>query len=154
MSKTYQRRPVVVQDIVRDAVEAFGPLLESQDAAVRIQAPAAPLVIGGDEDALKQALMNLIDNAIKYSPHDKNVNIDVLEREKDVEIRICDHGIGIAPDDQAADFREDSSVRAEAGRPSVPRGRAGPQDRQAHRRGPCGERFSWRAKSAAAASSA
>jgi two-component system phosphate regulon sensor histidine kinase PhoR len=102
--KSYSFRPIVVQDILRDVVEAFGLLLSSQGADVRIQAPARPVVLDGDEDALRQALMNLIDNAIKYSTVDKNVAIDVLEREEDVEIRITDHGIGIAPDDQSRIF--------------------------------------------------
>jgi signal transduction histidine kinase len=102
--KTYRMKPLAVQEIVDEAVAAFGPLLESQGAVVRVKAPALPLVIEGDADALKQALMNLIDNAIKYSPTDKNVDIDVLGRETEVEIRISDHGIGIAPEDQPRIF--------------------------------------------------
>jgi two-component system phosphate regulon sensor histidine kinase PhoR len=118
--KTYRLNALSVQDAVRDAVEAFGTLLESQGAAVRVAAPEAPLIIDGDEDALKQALMNLIDNAIKYSPIDKNVDIAVLERDPEVEIRISDHGIGIAPEDQPRVF-EKFFRTAEAGAVS-PRG--------------------------------
>jgi signal transduction histidine kinase len=103
-SKTYRLSPIIVQDLVREAVEAFGLLLDSQGASVRVKAPAEPIVIDGDEDALKQALMNLIDNAIKYSPVDKNVDIDIEGRDQDVEIRITDRGIGIAPDDQPRIF--------------------------------------------------
>ena len=102
--KSYRLSPICVQDVVREAVEAFGLLLDSQGASVRIKAPFEPLVIDGDEDALKQALMNLIDNAIKYSPVDKNVEIDVEGRNQEVEIRITDHGIGIAPEDQTRVF--------------------------------------------------
>jgi signal transduction histidine kinase len=102
--KSYRLSPVSVQNLVREAVDAFGLLLDSQGASVRVKAPAEPLIIEGDEDALKQALMNLIDNAIKYSPVDKNVDINVLERDEDVEIRLADSGIGIAPEDQPRIF--------------------------------------------------
>jgi signal transduction histidine kinase len=102
--KTYRFRSLAIQGLIGDTVEAFGPLLISQGAVVHVRAPINPVLLDGDEDALKQALMNLIDNAIKYAPVDKNVEIDVLERERDVEIRIADHGIGVGPEDQTMIF--------------------------------------------------
>ncbi|MGD0782374.1 MAG: histidine kinase dimerization/phospho-acceptor domain-containing protein, partial [Candidatus Aminicenantales bacterium] len=43
--KSYRLSPIVVQDVVRDAVESFGLLLDSQGASIRIKAPAEPVVI-------------------------------------------------------------------------------------------------------------
>ena len=49
----------------------------------------------GDKGGLEQVFINLINNAVKFSPEGKTVNIDVAERESDVSISIADHGLGI-----------------------------------------------------------
>ena len=52
-----------------------------------------------DTALFEQALVNLLDNAVKYSPPDTLIEINVLEAQKTVIIEICDRGIGIPAED-------------------------------------------------------
>ena len=58
----------------------------------------------GDRDRLKQVLINLIDNAIKYSPADRPIVVNVNTRNQQAMIQVCDRGMGIALQDQARVF--------------------------------------------------
>ncbi len=69
------------------------------------------VIVGGtkrklnfDIDRIYQVLVNLISNAVKYSPHAKHVYIFIEESEKEVIIRVKDSGIGIAKKDQEKIF--------------------------------------------------
>ena len=56
---------------------------------------AAPHVLVGDKGRLEQVFINLISNAIKYSPDASMVEIEVSTFAETVTISVCDHGIGI-----------------------------------------------------------
>lgn len=62
------------------------------------------LMITADEDRIIQVLVNLIDNAVYYSPAESKVSIELTGRSKDVLIEVRDQGIGISPDDQQRIF--------------------------------------------------
>ena len=64
---------------------------------------AAPVVIG-DEDRLGQIFINLLTNAIKYSPKDKQIIVTVETDKKSASVSIEDFGIGISPDEQPKIF--------------------------------------------------
>src|SRR5439155_2048087 len=55
--------------------------------------------VRGDEDRLKQLLLNLVTNAIKYTPAGGKVTIDVLNKDEVATIRVTDTGIGIPKED-------------------------------------------------------
>ena len=57
-----------------------------------------------DEEALSRAIRNLLDNAVKYSPHPRPIEVGVGRRDGDVRISITDRGIGIPPHERAAIF--------------------------------------------------
>lgn len=57
-----------------------------------------------DRDAVSRALLNLIDNAIKYSSDDKRVGVRLRETEMNIEIAVEDHGIGIPLNEQKRIF--------------------------------------------------
>lgn len=59
-----------------------------------------PLLLPLDPQLLRHILVNLLSNACKYSPEGSGVEVDALVRDKQVEIRISDHGIGIPAEDQ------------------------------------------------------
>jgi signal transduction histidine kinase len=59
----------------------------------------------GDPDHLRGALLNLLDNAVKYSGGDVRVEVDVAQQNGLAQIRVRDHGIGIPPHETKRIFR-------------------------------------------------
>ena len=72
--------------------------LEEAGFGLQLKFPPAAVFLTVDQDAVKQVLINLIDNAMKYSPEDKEIEIQVLARPGEVEILVSDRGIGIRPE--------------------------------------------------------
>ena len=73
---------------------------------VELHLPAGPLVAAADRDKLRQVVLNLVDNAIKYSPDGGTIDVTATRQLDMVEIRVRDHGIGISAADQRNLFRK------------------------------------------------
>jgi PAS domain S-box-containing protein len=71
-----------------------------------LSVPGEPLVVAADRDKLRQIVLNLVDNAIKYSPDGGPVTVSAQRRLDMVEVRVADHGIGISAADQRNLFRK------------------------------------------------
>ncbi|MDD3375769.1 MAG: ATP-binding protein [Candidatus Omnitrophica bacterium] len=71
-------------------------LAVKKNIAVNIQVPGTEVLIKADELTLRRLFLNLIDNAIKYTPQDGRVDIIVRFEDERVKISIADTGIGIA----------------------------------------------------------
>jgi len=104
--KTYHFQNIELRSVVNEVTKLFDHALEKEGFLLRIVFPEDPLYIKGDEDALKQALINLIDNAIKYSVRKKEVDVEVIELKNKIEIRVRDKGIGIPLGDQEKIFEK------------------------------------------------
>ncbi|GAB4430293.1 MAG: hypothetical protein OHK0015_15270 [Chloroflexi bacterium OHK40] len=61
--------------------------------------PFEPVRACGDEDRLRQLVLILLDNAVKYTPPSGTVTVGLRQAGDRAEIRVCDTGVGIAPDD-------------------------------------------------------
>src|SRR5262249_11144334 len=59
-----------------------------------------------DERKVKQVLLNLLSNALKFTPEGGRVEVRAAAMADDIEISVSDTGIGIAPEDQEAIFEE------------------------------------------------
>jgi len=76
----------------------------SCDLELDLRCPPEIGVIDGDERLLKQALFNLISNAIKFTPPGGAIRLEAARREDAVLLAVADTGVGIAPADQARVF--------------------------------------------------
>jgi len=103
-AKLYHYQKTILQDVIQGAADVFGRILESQGFRLTLNAPEHPVFLEIDGDAVKQALINLIDNAVKYSTDKKIIDIELIERENEVEIRVKDQGIGIPQAEQKKIF--------------------------------------------------
>ncbi len=89
--------PSDIQDAIGAALEQLGGRLEKRP--VKINLPEDLPLVTMDFALFGQALVNLLDNAIKYSPKDTPIEVNVSQAQDTVEIEICDRGIGIPPED-------------------------------------------------------
>jgi signal transduction histidine kinase len=93
--RTYEREPVEVGPLVRETVEAFRRDLNDDTALITVEGDGSMLVVMADPAALEQALINLLDNAVKYSDQHKNVAVWVSRSGSDAVIEVSDHGVGL-----------------------------------------------------------
>ena len=110
---TTSRQPVDLEPLCLDALELGVRLAKGKGVTVSMGA-TAPAVVQGDGSALRRALLNLVDNAVKYTPAGGSVVIS-LERARDrVALVVEDTGIGIDPADVRRIF--EPFVRLDTGR--------------------------------------
>ena len=88
----YVQEPVDLEALLSEVVEAMQQMSKTHAIVVR---GAAPHMLIGDKYRLEQVFVNLISNAIKYSPSARTVEIDVSASTETVTISVHDHGIGI-----------------------------------------------------------
>ena len=86
------------------AVGRIGHLLRQRGFHVVREGDADSLYVRVDPDDLQRALVNLIENAVKYSGHSREIRFGVFRADGQVEFRIVDRGIGIDPADQRRIF--------------------------------------------------
>jgi len=93
-----ERREQVSVDLsalARDVVELYEPLAEEKTIALGLEAPA-PVTVEGDPQLLAQALANLVDNAIKYTPEGGSIVVRTRAGPESV-LEVADNGPGIPP---------------------------------------------------------
>jgi len=91
--------PVDLAGVLRDATELYEPVAEEKAVVLRLQLPepgetASPMV-SGDRDLLLEAVGNLVDNAIKFTPPDTDVTLSLHTHPGEVRLCVADHGPGI-----------------------------------------------------------
>lgn len=91
---TARRRPTDVGALVHEVAASFAPLAAVRSARVTVEA-AADLQASVDPDLLRQALLNLLDNAVKYGPAGQAVALSVDVDGANVRFRVDDAGPGI-----------------------------------------------------------
>jgi signal transduction histidine kinase len=86
--------------LLADLAELYGAPAEDRGLTLRLSVPDT-LSILGDRDMLQQAISNLLDNAIKFSPEGGDIRLEAVQVEKQVRISVTDRGPGIPEEDRA-----------------------------------------------------
>ena len=110
--RVFRFEPIDMVDVVHGAIESLRLRLEHQGFKLAVDLPPS-LPVNGDATALGQCVINLLDNAMKYSRDDKEIQVAGAARDHAVAISVADRGIGIAPSDQKKIFEK--FVRLENG---------------------------------------
>ncbi|HLQ15617.1 MAG TPA: response regulator [Candidatus Eisenbacteria bacterium] len=106
---------VSVGAVVQEVISTIEPLAAQKQIRVEADAGSAG-EIQADQGKFKQMLLNLVSNAIKFTPPGGTVKITALRLQSAVELTVADTGIGIAQSDQARIFHELQQVDSGTGR--------------------------------------
>ncbi|MCK9409967.1 MAG: ATP-binding protein [Bacteriovoracaceae bacterium] len=105
-TRRYSFTPIKINDVIASVMTIYSYQLEKLNFTVETMLEENIPFIQADEEAIAEALHNLIDNAIKYSGEEKFIRITSQHTRQHVQISIHDHGIGIAPEHHAKIFEK------------------------------------------------
>jgi signal transduction histidine kinase len=97
-------------EVLRDALGFITARAQDKGLQVRPTLPTAPVYVEGDGLRLQQLFVNLLDNAVKYTPAGGHLHLVLRRLDTRVEIDVVDNGIGLAPEHLGAIFRMFSRV--------------------------------------------
>jgi two-component system phosphate regulon sensor histidine kinase PhoR len=104
-ARRYQFEQRDCAEVVRRAVEEFRKDPQAEHHAIEFRADV-PVQAETDAEALSRAVRNLLENAVKYSPDDKHVDVALNRSNGHVRISVRDRGIGIPADDKVRIFKK------------------------------------------------
>ncbi|MCD6145249.1 MAG: cache domain-containing protein [Candidatus Syntrophoarchaeum sp.] len=106
-SKTieYQMSKLDPNELITESIENLRPLIDEKNLDIDIDLGDVPAVIG-DRDRLHQVIINLVSNAIKFTPENGRIMVTTRLTESGVEVSVRDTGYGIAPMNLAHVFDE------------------------------------------------
>jgi signal transduction histidine kinase len=107
---TLRLGPVDVHDVIATALESFRLRLEDEGFDWKVDCPDDVPLLRADTIALQHCVLNLLDNAVKYSRERKEIRLIVRPRDGWVSIAVSDRGIGIAAEDQKRIFEKFARV--------------------------------------------
>ncbi|MFZ0662415.1 MAG: HAMP domain-containing sensor histidine kinase [Acidobacteriaceae bacterium] len=99
-SRTTERSPVDMRELVETSIYRVKTLHHLKDDNLRLEQPSLEqsLIVRGDQQDLRAVVMNLLANAVKYSPREVDIRVRLaVEREAWVILSVTDQGIGISP---------------------------------------------------------
>ena len=94
-----RREPVEVARVLQDTIDLYEDLAETRGVRLAVVPPPAGLTVSADYPRLRQALANVVDNAVKYTPPGGEVSVSAESRNGAVAFVVRDTGPGI-PEDQ------------------------------------------------------
>jgi len=98
--KTYQFERANVENVVAETLKTFEVVLEQHGFSVNLEKPdqaLSPVVM--DQEAIAQAFINLLDNAVKYSGEAKEIGVTLGQQNGFVTVAVRDYGVGIAKEE-------------------------------------------------------
>ncbi|MGE5381586.1 MAG: sensor histidine kinase [Methylocystaceae bacterium] len=97
-------QPVNLVEVVKTTMNILVPQAADKNLRLELISPANLPNVSADEDLIGQVLINLLDNAIKYTPRDGIITIRIKVQDNMVVTRVTDSGVGIPEENQGRLF--------------------------------------------------
>jgi signal transduction histidine kinase len=104
--KEYEFRDTDIADLVRNTLDSYRYQIEQQGFALEESIDPDLPAVRVDREAIARALVNLVNNALKYSKDEKYLGVKLYRDNGSVKLEVADHGIGIARRDQTKIFEK------------------------------------------------
>ncbi len=113
-------KPAALLPLINEVVEFLSPLARKKNIKLQVSCPEDFTKVAFDDDRIKQVLINLMSNGIKFTPDGGSVSVQACEKQDEVRITVTDTGIGVAEEDAGRIFEkfqqlDSSSTRKEGG---------------------------------------
>jgi signal transduction histidine kinase len=95
---------VALDDLLREVCDIYEPIAEDKQIGLSV-AIGTRLDVRGDRDLLFEAIVNLVDNAVKFTPEGGKVNIELARGDNAAVVRVTDTGPGISQQETEAVLR-------------------------------------------------
>ncbi|OGN99757.1 MAG: hypothetical protein A2Y58_03875 [Chloroflexi bacterium RBG_13_51_52] len=108
-----QLEPVDMKSLVLGTCMQISPLLHNKGQQLTTELPDSLPIIQGDGQRLEQVLLNLMNNATKFTPDGGKITIKVRQHDDGVLVQVHDNGIGIAKEQQNMLFKPYSRLNSD-----------------------------------------
>jgi len=108
-----QLEPVDMKSLLQGIAMQISPLLHSKEQKLSVNLPPSLPIIHGDGQRLEQAVLNLMSNAIKFTPRAGSITLQAQKLETAILVEVLDTGIGIAREEQSRLFKPYSRLNAD-----------------------------------------
>lgn len=95
-----------LQDVVDSAISMTSEVVRNKSMLLSVQPLTAPLHVSVDRRRAIQIVVNLLTNAVKFTPEKGELGIDIAERDDAIELTVWDKGVGISADNQSVIFEK------------------------------------------------
>ena len=94
------KEPVSLSEVVKDCARAAQVLAVRKGVRLNLENDSTSIAFKGDEELIKRMILNLLDNAVKYTPEGGKISLALARQNGNAEIVVRDTGIGISETDQ------------------------------------------------------
>lgn len=108
-----QFEPVDIKSLILGTCMQISPLLHNKGQQLTTEMPESVPIIQGDGQRLEQVLLNLMNNATKFTPDGGKIIVRVKKQDTGIVVEVQDDGIGIAKEKQAELFKPYSRLNAD-----------------------------------------
>jgi signal transduction histidine kinase/tetratricopeptide (TPR) repeat protein len=103
-AKEYNFQETDIVEVVRSSLEAYKFQMSDNGFKIESELPDESVILKIDKDAILQVLLNLLNNAVKYSDEEKYIVVKVLKDTASALISVADHGVGIPKEEMKKIF--------------------------------------------------
>ncbi|HKJ26090.1 MAG TPA: GAF domain-containing protein [Anaerolineales bacterium] len=114
--KITSKTAVLLNSLIKDAVDAVRPAAEASSFNLQLELPDEDVEIMLDADMIRRVIINLLENAMKFSSTGLSVWVGAEKIDTAVQIWVKDEGRGISPEDQSMIFEKFMRAKRTAGK--------------------------------------